>query len=762
MANIVDILMKIQGDKAVFNSIANLSKEFQKLERNIGDQSEVTRKLSSSWDFVGGKLAGVGGIIAGAFTIDALVDFSKQTFSLADSLVTLSERTGQSTDFVQKMRFAAEQTGASVSTMDTALIKFNRTLGNVIQTGKDKVFKEIGVNVKNASGMVKDSEQIFNETIDAVSKLSNKAEQTSAIFKIFGKSASELIPTFTNGVDGLNKYGNELQNLGGVLDAEMIAKAEEAGDAINSMDKAIKGLTQSIILNAAPAISDYATKVSTLLGDINRGKQIEETAKSLQKQRDEIIKTSSSIQHAMNFWHNTGLEMEEVRKRANMMAEGIRTNRQAAEDFGKSAKHIQEWQGPLQVIAEGTIKATDSFRIINDEIPKLTNITNQATTSYQTLNTESGILLTNNTNMADSYKTITNEIDGTITLTNKLADDTKSVNAYNADNTQTLQDQIKSHQDLQSTLDETSTEYRKVTNELNQMQRAAQRADDILASMQSEMNKVNKSGAELERIRFSEDFEKLRKDIAATGDITKIEKFEATAPEFKKVMLDQINTKENAEIDSNREVFIEKTKMEVEGMTKMQQIEYQSEKENAKRIMEVRDDMASTQIRNFEEQSKDSIGKIAEFAKKSYAQAWMDSEFSRLQFERTKLGGAPSAGSLGIMGFGVSGLMQNVLTDKVKALESTIERIKSGQTPGTTSDIDRYIAELQGIFQSTGISSKYGGGASKSNFASGGLPQNGSTKTININVTGADQLDPLTVNSRRQMATIMASQMKAA
>src|SRR3989304_4718418 len=123
MSSFVDLIMRISGSAAVSSSI----------------HSVVTGLRS-----IGSGLASVGGMIVEAFSVDAIIDFSKQTFELADSLVTLSEKTGQSTDTIQKLHYAAEQTGASAQSMDSALIKLNSTLGDSISSGKDKVFKDLG------------------------------------------------------------------------------------------------------------------------------------------------------------------------------------------------------------------------------------------------------------------------------------------------------------------------------------------------------------------------------------------------------------------------------------------------------------------------------------------------------------------------------------------------------------------------------------------------------------------------------------------
>ena len=572
MANIVDILMKIQGDKVVFQSVANLSKEFQTLERNMQEQSGIARRLSSVWDGVGSKLAGVGGIIAGAFTVGAIVDFGKQTFELADNLVTLSEKTGQSTDTLQKLRYAAEQTGASTQGMDSALVKFNRTLGNSISSGKDKIFKDLGIDIKTASGEFKNADQIFAETVNKIGGLGSEAEQTAALMKVFGRSGAELLPTFQDGTAGLEKYGQELQNLGGILDAELIAKTEEAGDAINAADKAVKGFTQTIVLEAAPAIGIWAEGVTIAAKAVRTG--FDEITKA--QERTAMIANDESIQRAMKLWASLGVDDETIMARANAMADGlIKVKQQIAEievAAEKSKNVMQEWQGPLNQISVKAVEIADNFRIVGTEQGAL--LTNR---SLQEMAKDSDALVASTAKLPENYRAIESWVDGSITLTNKYMDEIKGADAATEDNKQTTQEMIAVLQDQAAALDQNSKEYKKVTREIENMQRASEKAKSINAEMAAEIGKIGKAGAELEKIRFAEDFEKKQKEIAETGDIEEIEKFENQATEYKKKKIDEIEKKEIASDDkvaAHKIETVRETNAKIEQMTKQQQLDY--------------------------------------------------------------------------------------------------------------------------------------------------------------------------------------------
>ena len=59
---------------------------------------------------------------------------------------------------------------------------------------KLKAFQELGVSITDASGQLRDRQEVFYEVIDALGRIENVTERDAVAMDIFGRSAQELNP----------------------------------------------------------------------------------------------------------------------------------------------------------------------------------------------------------------------------------------------------------------------------------------------------------------------------------------------------------------------------------------------------------------------------------------------------------------------------------------------------------------------------------------------------------------------------------------
>ena len=209
----------------------------------------------------------------GAFAFlvgESLVEKGKQALEFAGSIQFMATQVGVSTDFLQKFRYAASQSGASLEVTDTSLIKFSRSVGEAANgnAGLVKQFDALGVGVLDANGKVRSVEAVFKDTADAVSKIDNPAQKTAATLGLFGRSASALIPVLSGGSAGFTALGDAAQQLGIVLGPDLIEHAEDVNHKMAALKLILDAQFASAVSQNAKAIGDLASAFVSLGGGL--------------------------------------------------------------------------------------------------------------------------------------------------------------------------------------------------------------------------------------------------------------------------------------------------------------------------------------------------------------------------------------------------------------------------------------------------------------------------------------------------------------
>ena len=140
------------------------------------------------------SLALAGGFAAVAAAIvkaeKAMISMTKESAAFADNIITLSMQTGQSTQQLQEFAYASELIDVSVDTLQGSLTKLTNNMQDTMNgTGNAKAsFEALGVSVTNADGSMRNANDVFYETIDALGQVKNDTERDAMAMDIFGRS----------------------------------------------------------------------------------------------------------------------------------------------------------------------------------------------------------------------------------------------------------------------------------------------------------------------------------------------------------------------------------------------------------------------------------------------------------------------------------------------------------------------------------------------------------------------------------------------
>lgn len=244
MAEDLNIRIKIDADtknaEAVSDSI-----------RKINDASTAS---TAGVDKLTDRIAYMGHAIAGVYAATEVFSFLKSsindTLELADSLNKLSQKTGQSVDSLYALQAAAKLSDVDMAALQTSLVKFNKSLGEIQTGGGDtaaNALKNLGISSKDASGHLKDSNAILLEVSDRFQKMQNGIAKTTLATQLFGKAGANMIPLLNSGKDALTEFA-------GVLNTEAAQAAERFNDSITRLGLAHKSVLMGAMKETVPIL----------------------------------------------------------------------------------------------------------------------------------------------------------------------------------------------------------------------------------------------------------------------------------------------------------------------------------------------------------------------------------------------------------------------------------------------------------------------------------------------------------------------------
>ena len=169
---------------------------------------------------------------AGALT--GMTGLAVKAGQTADELNTMAKQSGFSTDTLQKMSYAADLIDVDMSTAVSAAAKLKKGLDK-----NENTLKKMGVSTKDLSGNYRNIEDIFFDTIKALSKIDNEVERDKVAMDLFGKSADELAGYIDDGAKAYQELAAEAEASGRIISDEDLQKANEFNDTLDKLKATI-------------------------------------------------------------------------------------------------------------------------------------------------------------------------------------------------------------------------------------------------------------------------------------------------------------------------------------------------------------------------------------------------------------------------------------------------------------------------------------------------------------------------------------------
>lgn len=266
-----EIIQTEENLKSLQEEIKSTNNKWKDTAASIGDFGKKTEEL-------GNKLAPVSKAAAGALT--GLVGIAVGAGAAADDINTLSKQTGLSVEEIQKFKMASDTIDVSMDTLAGSLSKLTKNMGGAKDgTGPAaEGFKQLGVSILDSNGNLRDNEDVFYESIDALGKMTNETERDALAMQLFGKSAQDLNPLILGGADALREMGAAAEAKGLIMSQEELDKANEMQDTLDSIKaESMQGLMKlgaelgPILIPVFQAIGDAISGLINWFSSLDEG-----------------------------------------------------------------------------------------------------------------------------------------------------------------------------------------------------------------------------------------------------------------------------------------------------------------------------------------------------------------------------------------------------------------------------------------------------------------------------------------------------------
>ncbi len=254
------ILIKAQNlTQAAFTAarkdMASLGTEATKLSGPLSSTNSQFQTIFST-------LKGAAGLVGVTLGVSAVVGFAKAVFDAADDIGDMAEQFDLSIEAVQRFKFAAEQSGATMDTVGNAIKFMSRALGEG-DTGLRAALADVGLSFTTIRAMR--PEDAFRAMAEAVRAIQDPMEQARVGTLLFGKAWSDLAPTIKAGVDDVGKAAH-------VMSDETVGSLKSAKDAWGTVSNAVITFTGTVLaegmkqLNIFQRVRDSYAELQATLG----------------------------------------------------------------------------------------------------------------------------------------------------------------------------------------------------------------------------------------------------------------------------------------------------------------------------------------------------------------------------------------------------------------------------------------------------------------------------------------------------------------
>ncbi|MBE7732178.1 hypothetical protein [Devosia faecipullorum] len=238
--------------------------------------SSVLSGLAGAATFVVNAVLGIAGAIAKGATlvagaaVGAYVAARSWVTSIAegnDEVARQAQAIGMSVESLSRWQAAIRIAGGDSKAVVSAFESVRNKMLEVAKgtQGADTAFRQLDIRVRNSNGSLKNSEELFDEAIDQLAKISDEGIRSSAAYDLFGSAATSLLPVLRRGSAGLKELQRDAERYGTALTTAQAAENNALLEKKRRMDEALRGASNRISDAFLPIFTASATSIANWL-----------------------------------------------------------------------------------------------------------------------------------------------------------------------------------------------------------------------------------------------------------------------------------------------------------------------------------------------------------------------------------------------------------------------------------------------------------------------------------------------------------------
>ncbi|MHB8573538.1 MAG: phage tail protein [Candidatus Dormibacteria bacterium] len=256
-------------------------------------------------------MAGTVAVTALAAAGTAVAAFAVESVQHAEeaghAVYEMSEKFGLSSNSAAQWVIAGEQLGLTSDQISGGFKFLDKNIEAVnlqLEKGKGatgpqaEAFKELGVNVTDATGKLRDTDSIMGDVADAFSRMEDGPEKAGLAMKLFGRSGADLIPLLNEGraaTDGLSEADKKAaQGL-----ADNAAAAQKLYLAHRELDVQVGALQNRVGAGLIPAFT-AGTQALTGFLDYIEGPGIAGIQAFVTQHKQQFDEVQAKVQQVMS------------------------------------------------------------------------------------------------------------------------------------------------------------------------------------------------------------------------------------------------------------------------------------------------------------------------------------------------------------------------------------------------------------------------------------------------------------------------------
>lgn len=243
-----------QGSRGATQAMENdMVRSTQRINQALAQTS--TRIGSFGKALIGGLALGAG--------IGALEGFRQAAVESTKSILELADKAkiaGVSFKAFQQLKFVADQNRVGVDALTDGLKEMSLRADEFVLTGAGsgaEAFQRLGFTAEDLARRLKEPDKLFVTIIGRLKQL-DKAAQIRVSDEVFGGTGGEqFVQLINQGEEGIRKQIKAAEDLGIVMDENMVRKAEEVNQKFNLITTTIGTHLKAAIVNAVSAWSTF-------------------------------------------------------------------------------------------------------------------------------------------------------------------------------------------------------------------------------------------------------------------------------------------------------------------------------------------------------------------------------------------------------------------------------------------------------------------------------------------------------------------------